>query len=43
MISAKSGQVLPDLKKYFFANGKPIWGKSANNYDVAQLQVTISP
>ena len=23
--------------------GKPIWGKWANNYDVAQLQVKISP
>ena len=43
MISAKFGQVLSDLTKFFFSNGKPIWDKSANNYDVAQLQVWISP
>ena len=31
-------QVLPDFTS-FWPMGKPIWGKSANNYDVAQLQV----
>ena len=34
-------QVLPDLS--FWPMGKPIWGKWANNYDSAQLQVQISP
>ena len=29
-------QVLPDLTS-FWSRGKPIWGKWANNYDVAQL------
>ena len=31
-------QVLPDLTS-FWPMGKPIWGKWANNYDSAQLQV----
>ena len=31
-------QVLPDLTS-FWPKGKPIWGKWANNYDFAQLQV----
>ena len=31
-------QVLPDLTS-FWPMGKPIWGKRANNYDSAQLQV----
>ena len=31
-------QVLPDLTS-FWPMGKPIWGKWANNYKVAQLQV----
>ena len=35
-------QVLPDLTS-FWPMGKPIWGKSANNYDSAQLQVQTSP
>ena len=35
-------QVLPDLTS-FWPMGKPIWGKWANNYDSAQLQVQTSP
>ena len=35
-------QVLPDLTS-FWPMGKPIWGKWANNYDIAQLQVYTSP
>ena len=35
-------QVLPDLTS-FWPMGKPLWGKWANNYDSAQLQVQTSP
>ena len=35
-------QVLPDLTS-FWPMGKPMWGKWANNYDSAQLQVQTSP
>ena len=35
-------QVLPDLTS-FWPMGKPIWGKWANNYDSAQLQIQTSP
>ena len=35
-------QVLPNLTS-FWPMGKPIWGKWANNYNSAQLQVQTSP
>ena len=35
-------KVLPDLTS-FWPMGDPIWGKWANNYDVAQVQVLTSP
>ena len=35
-------KVLPGLTS-FWPMGEPIWGKWANNYDVAQLQVLTSP
>ena len=38
----KSAQVLSDLTS-FWPMDKPIWGKQANNYDAAQLQVYTSP
>ena len=41
MGSAKSGPSA-DLTS-FWPMGKPIWGKWANNYDIAQLQVQTSP
>ena len=42
MGSAKSGPSAAWFDK-FLAHGKPIWGKWANNYDSAQLQVQTSP
>ena len=38
MGSTSLAQVLSDLTS-FWPMGKPIWGKWANNYDSAQLQV----
>ena len=38
MGSAKSDPSAASFDK-FLAQGKPVWGKWANNYDVAQLQV----
>ena len=41
-VSQSLAKVLPDLTS-FWPMGEPIWGKWANNYDVAQLQVLTSP
>ena len=41
-VPQSQAQVLPHLTS-FWPMGKPIWGKWANNYDSAQLQVQTSP
>ena len=41
-VPQSQAQVLPHLKS-FWPMGKPIWGKWANNYGSAQLQVQTSP